>query len=111
MQGNYADPKTTETPDLELHQLDNSEETSVCQPSAFRRNQSTAQKTCLPKRPRKVLQCQHCDYTTTHSCHLKSHSRKHTGDMLQCQHCNFTTAHPGHLKIHSRKHTGDMLQC
>ena len=107
MQGNYTDMKTTGTPDLELDQLDNTEETSECQRSAFRMNQSTAKKTCLPKRSRKVLLCQHCDYTTTNSVNLKTHSRKHTGDMLQCKDCDYTTVRYGDLKRHSRKHTGE----
>merc|ERR1719154_393616 len=108
---NSADPKTTETHDLELHQLDNANVGSEMQHSACPTNLSTAPNSCLPRHPPNVLQCQHCDYTTTYSSALKDHSRKHTGDMLQCQHCDFTTAYSRSLKTHSRKHTGDKFQC
>jgi len=43
---------------------------------------------------------------------LKAHSRKHTGDMLQCEHCEYTTTNPFNLKAHSRyKHTGKTFHC
>ena len=80
MQGNYADPKNTGNSDVELQQLDNTEKVSECQHSAFGMNPSTAPKTCLPKCPPILLQCQYCDYTTKQSHHLKTHSRKHTGE-------------------------------
>merc|ERR1719154_862782 len=110
-EGNYADPETTETPDLELHQLDNANEASEMQHSACPTNLSASPKSCSSRHPPNMLQCQHCDFTTAYSSALKVHSRKHTGDMLQCQHCDFTTAHSSDLKAHSRKHTGEMLQC
>ena len=59
-----------------------------------------------------MLQCQHCDFTTTRSHNLIAHSRKNTGEKyLQCQHCEYTTIYSCALKTHSRKHTGEMLQC
>ena len=111
MQGNYADPKTTETPDLELHQFDRAELKPERQNSACRTNQSTARKTSLLEHPPNVLQCQHCDYTTAHFDNLITHSRKHIGERFQCQYCDYRTAYQADLKCHSRKHTGDMFQC
>ena len=105
MQRNYADPKTSETPDLELHQLDNANEASEMQHSACPTNRSTSPKSCSSRHPLNMLQCQHCDYTTAYSRSLKAHSRKHTGDMLQCEHCEYTTTQPRNLKAHSRKHS------
>ena len=55
----------------------------------------------------KIFMCGYCDYTTTRSGNLKSHSRKHTGELLQCKNCDYATVYPGNLKSHSRKHTGD----
>ena len=84
MQGNYADRKTTGTPDLQLHRLDNTEETSECQRSAFQMNQSTAQKTCLPKLPWKVLQ-----YRLHYVENLFTYfyMRKHVTYILECNVC------------------------
>ena len=108
MQGDYADPKTTGTADLELHQLGNTEGASETQRSASQTSQPAVRKTCSPKNPSDILQCQHCDFTTARSNDLKSHSRKHTGDMLECQRCDFTTAYSRSLKKHySCKHSGD----
>merc|ERR1719154_25585 len=90
-EGNYADPKTTETPDLELHQFGDANEASEMQHSGCRTNRSTTPKSCSPRHPHNMLQCQHCDYTTTYSRSLKAHNRKHTGDMLQCKHCDYKT--------------------
>ena len=57
-----------------------------------------------------MLQCQHCDYTSTRYDHLKVFSRKHTGERLQCRLSGYTTTHSAALKAHSRKHSGEMLQ-
>ena len=55
--------------------------------------------------------CEHCDFTTTQHCYLKSHSQKHFSDLLQCQHCDYTTNQPRNLKRHNLKHSGEVLQC
>ena len=107
----YTDLKTTDTTDLELHQLKNVNEASVTQHSACRTNRYTTPKSCSPRPPPNVLQCQHCDYTTAYSGDLKAHSRKHTGDMLRCQQCDYVTTRLDCLKKHSRKHTVEMLKC
>ena len=111
IQDNNADPRIAGTPELGLHQLDNAKEISEKQLSGCRINHSTAKKSSNVERSLTVLQCKHCDYTSTRSYNLKVHSRKHTGDLLQCQHCDYTTAYSNSLKEHSRKHTGDLLQC
>ena len=121
MQGICADPKTTETPDLELHQLDDANEASEMQhsghpPNVLQRQHcdyKTAYYSALKSDSREhsvdMIQCQHCHYKTTRSDNLKEHSRKHTGDMLQCEYCEYKTAHPKNMKVHARNHTGDMF--
>ena len=54
----------------------------------------------------KMLLCQECGYTTTHSRDLNVHSRNHADDMIECQNCDYTTDDSSNLKSHSRKHTG-----
>ena len=53
-----------------------------------------------------MLQCEHCDFLTTHPGNLKILSCKHTDDMFQCQHCDYAATQSANLKAHSRKHTG-----
>ena len=109
MQRNQAGPKTIS--DADVAQLDKSEELKYrdghFQPNLL----SSALTKNSQKHKRKTLHCQHCDYATTNSGHLKVHTRIHTGDMLHCKHCDYTTNQSGHLKAHSRKHTGERLQC
>ena len=68
------------TPDLDLVQLDSKEESNV----QYRFHDATTSTEQLKNISQKLLQCQHCDYTTVRSSDLKRHSRKHSGDMLQC---------------------------
>ena len=69
-----------------------------------------------------MLQCEHCDFLTTHPGNLKILSCKHTDDMFQCQHYDYSAANPRNLNENSHVHnvvtaayyqyvhTGDMLQ-
>ncbi|XP_069999040.1 zinc finger and BTB domain-containing protein 7A isoform X13 [Penaeus vannamei] len=61
---------------------------------------------------KKLIQCAHCSFTTSHDYSLLRHMRKHTGEKpYSCPHCSYRCRESSRLKLHLRTHTGEKPYC
>ncbi|XP_069999041.1 zinc finger and BTB domain-containing protein 7A isoform X14 [Penaeus vannamei] len=61
---------------------------------------------------KKLIQCAHCSFTTSHDYSLLRHMRKHTGEKpYSCPHCSYRCRESCRLKLHLRTHTGEKPFC
>ena len=56
----------------------------------------------------KPFKCSVCEYSCSHSGHLKTHMMMHTGEKpFNCSVCEYSYSNSGHLKTHMMMHTGE----
>ena len=58
----------------------------------------------------KSHKCKQCDYASSHTGHLKTHLKMHSGEKSNtCNQCDYASSHAGDLRKHLKTHSGEKL--